>query len=130
MRGVRHGWHGTPEYNAWRNMKARVIGRRLKERRIYKLRNIKVCKRWLESFSAFLQDMGPKPSAKLSLDRINNGGDYSPKNCRWATSKQQANNRRARKRREFCLKGLHRLEGKRQCRLCRNAWYRENKKEN
>lgn len=60
-------------------------------------RKIQVCARWRNSFTAFLADMGRKPSPMHSLDRFpNNDGDYEPGNCRWATPREQRANQRPR----------------------------------
>lgn len=58
----------------------------------YGARGISICKRWMD-FPSFLSDMGPKPHG-LTIDRINNEGNYEPGNCRWATTKQQRDNQR------------------------------------
>lgn len=84
----------TQEYIAWRAMKQRCYSKSYHARDRYAGRGIIVCKRWISSFEIFLKDMGPKPSKAHSLDRYpNKNGNYEPGNCRWATVKEQQNNK-------------------------------------
>jgi hypothetical protein len=84
----------TPEYGAWSRMKDRCANKNFPQFRDYGGRGIRVCESWSCSFARFLEDMGPRPTPRHSLDRINNDGNYEPGNCRWATPAQQLANRR------------------------------------
>ena len=81
-------------YMVWQSMINRCNRPTSKDFKYYGARGIQVCVRWTDSFELFLLDMGEKPDG-LSIDRVNNDGNYEPSNCRWATAtEQQANSRR------------------------------------
>lgn len=101
----------------------------------YGARGIAVCERWTDSFDAYYLDVGDCPEPHLSLDRINNDGDYEPGNVRWATYAEQSKNKRRVNQsvgKTHCPQGHPYDEanthtsttGKRACRKCKSAWQR------
>ena len=99
QRQLKHGFtirsnRKPPEYGVWASLIQRCTNRKCSNFSDYGGRGIGVCDRWKESFEAFYSDMGPRPSAKHSIDRINNDGNYEPGNCQWAMKIQQNRNSR------------------------------------
>lgn len=91
---ISHGMSRTRIYRAWSNMKVRCYKKRFIGYKDYGGRGIRVCDRWKDSFENFWEDMNVSYRDNLTLDRIDNDKGYSKENCKWATTKEQNNNKR------------------------------------
>lgn len=90
-RVTKHGAWGHPLFQTWSGMQSRCTNKDDKRYDRYGGRGIKICARW-NDVNAFIKDMGPKFKKGLQLDRIDNDGDYTKENCRWATTGEQTRN--------------------------------------
>jgi hypothetical protein len=93
-RRTKHGQTGSPEWRSWNHMHRRCRETTAINYARYGGLGTRVCAAWAD-FSVFLRDMGPKPTPKHSIDRIDPFGNYEPSNCRWATASEQNRNKRA-----------------------------------
>lgn len=84
----------TPEYRTWINIKSRCQNPRASGYKDYGGRGIHICEKWGRDFSAFVADVGRRPSPLHSIDRVDVNGHYEPGNVRWATRLEQNNNTR------------------------------------
>lgn len=84
----------SPEYVSWQRVIQRCSNPNYENYNNYGGRGVKVCERWKKSFANFLSDMGNKPFPRAHIDRIDNSGNYEPKNCRWVSCKENARNKR------------------------------------
>ena len=90
----KHGLSASSEYRIWTAIKQRCTNPKNLAFLNYGGRGITICNEWLNSFEAFYEYMGPRPSPKHEIDRINNDGPYAPGNVRWVTASKNCRNKR------------------------------------
>ena len=93
IRNKKHGKSYTSEYATWICMKDRCKNKNNKQYKDYGGRGIDVCEEWKNSFTNFLKDMGTRPKS-MTLERVNNNGNYEKDNCKWASRSAQSANQR------------------------------------
>lgn len=100
----KHGMVYTSEYGSWFSMKQRCLN---PDKKHLKYKDIKICQEWIDSFEKFYADMGPKPTPKHTIERIDNALGYFKLNCRWATRSEQNRN--------YSLNNVLEFDGKKMC---------------
>lgn len=102
----KHNMRDKPEYRIWRAMRTRCNNPKSNRYDIYGGKGIQVCERW-NRFINFYKDMGPRPTDKHSIDRIDSDGNYEPDNCRWADGVTQSRNQGIRKDNKSGVRGVY-----------------------
>jgi hypothetical protein len=100
------GQRKHPLYNTWIKMKARCCNPNTINYHRYGGRGIRVCNSWMNSFDKFVKDMGNRPSYRHTLDRIDNDGNYSKRNCKWSLPDEQTYNQGVRTDNKTGYKGI------------------------